>query len=364
MKKFNLLKITFLLSCVISSATSYAQGDVAELLKSSPADATKLANAYLNPLFTGFGIGLNSGWNNSADTKKVGRFEIRVSASGAIVPASAKSFDVTKIGLSNNVSVASGGNIAPTIGGDDGATTPTLNVKDGSGNTLESFQLPSGAGLPFIPGPQLQATVGLPKHIDVTLRLMPKTKIGDDIGEIGMIGGGVKVDLLRMLNKTADKILPFSVSVAVGYTQFTYELGLDVPPPSPSEATPATPSDVKDFTTQRISAKFSGTNIDAIISKNLLFFTPFFSVGYSSSKTDVGMLGNYPIISGAVVSGSSVAKTYSTFTDPIRINQTDVSGLHTNIGFKMNLTILKIFGSYSMAKYNSFNAGIGLGIGK
>lgn len=363
MKKIYLLKITFLLSCVISSAASYAQGDVAELLKSSPADATKLANAYLNPLFTGFGIGLNSGWNNSADTKKVGRFEIRVSASGAIVPASAKSFDVTKIGLSSNVSVASGGNIAPTIGGDDNASAPTLNVKDGSGNTLESFQLPSGAGLPFIPSPQVQLSVGLPKHIDVTLRLMPKTKIGDDIGEIGMIGGGVKVDLLRMLNKTADKILPFSVAVAVGYTQFTYELGLDVPPPSGSQ--PKTASDIKDFTTQKISAKFSGTNIDAIISKNLLFFTPFFSVGYSTSKTDVGLDGNYPIITDGVSGGgSTIIKQYSTFTDPISINQTDVSGLHTNIGFKMNLTILKIFGSYSMGKYNSFNAGIGLGLGK
>ncbi|HCN84926.1 MAG TPA: hypothetical protein DIT07_15115 [Sphingobacteriaceae bacterium] len=363
MKKINLFKITFLLSCVISASTSFAQGDVAELLKSSPADATKLANAYLSPLFTGFGIGLNSGWNNSADTKKVGRFEIRVSASGAIVPTSAKTFDVTKIGLSSNVSVASGGNIAPTIGAGNNVSAPVLNVKDSGGNTLESFQLPSGAGLPFIPGPQVQATVGLPKYIDVTLRLMPKTKIGDNIGEIGMFGGGVKVDVLRMLNKTAEKILPFSLAVAVGYTQFTYELGLDVQPPSGS--VPKTASDVKDFSTQKISAKFSGTNVDAIISKNLLFFTPFFSVGYSTSKTDVGLDGNYPIISSGVSGGGgTIIKQYSTFTDPISINQTDVSGLHTNIGFKMNLTILKIFGSYSMAKYNSFNAGIGLGIGK
>jgi hypothetical protein len=349
-KKINLFKITFLISCVISATTSFAQGDVAELLKSSPADATKLANAYLTPLFTGFGIGLNSGWNNSADTKKVGRFEIRVSATGAIIPGSAKTYDVTKLGLSSNVSVASGGNIAPTIGAGSSVSSPTLNVKDGSGNTLESFALPSGAGLPIVPGPQLQATVGLPKHIDVTLRLMPKTKIGNDIGEIGMIGAGVKVDLLRMLNKTADKISPFSLAVALGYTQFTYQLGLDVPPPSGSTGTPS------DFTTQKIAAKFSGTNIDAIISKNLLFFTPFFSVGYSTSKTDVGLDGNYPIL--------TAPGKYTVYTDPVSINQTDVSGLHTNIGLKLNLAFLKIYGSYSMAKYNSFNAGIGLGIGK
>lgn len=362
MKKIiTLLKVTILAGCVISGTSAFAQEDVSDLIKSSPADATKLANAYLTPLFKGFGIGLNSGWNNTAATKGVGKFEIRVSASGAIVPDAGKSFDVTKLGLSSKVSVGSGGNIAPTVGGSDSAPTPTLNVKDGSGNTLESFTLPKGAGLPLIPAPQVQATVGLPKSIDLTLRLMPKVKLGD-AGEIGMVGGGVKVDLLRMLSKKGAKIAPFSVALGVGFTQFNYSLPLDVTPPSGS--VPKDASQVKDFTTQEISAKFSGTNIEAIISKKLLFFTPFLSVGYMTAKTDVGLKGNYPIVTDGVIVGSTVVKQYTSFTDPITIKQTDINGLTTTLGLKLNLTILRIFGSYSMAEYNSFNAGIGLGIGK
>jgi hypothetical protein len=363
MKKIiKLFKISFLVSCIIFGKTALAQSNVSGLIKSGPADATKLANAYLRPLFKGFGIGLNSGWNNSAITKSLGGFELRVSVSGAMVPTADKTFDVTKIGLSNNVSVASGSsNIAPTVAGKK-ISGPVLNVKDGSGNTIESFTLPKGGGLPIIPSPQVQATIGLPKNIDVTLRTMPKIKLGNDIGEIGMIGGGIKVDVLSMLNKTVDKVLPFSAAVAFGYTQFSYSLGLEVPVPSGS--VPKTPSDSKDFDTQKISAKFSGTNVEAIISKKLLLFTPFLSVGYSSSKTDVGLKGNYPIITDAVIVGPAIVKQYTAFTDPITIKQTDISGLHSTLGFKLNLAIFRIYASYSLAEYNSFNAGIGLGLGK
>ncbi len=360
-KTVTLFRIALVLTCAISTNTSFAQDDVSELIKSSPADATKLIAAYLSPLFKGFGIGLNSGWNNTAATRGIGRFEVRVSASGAIVPTSCKTYDITKLGLSSQISVASGGNIAPTVGGSSTASTPVINVKSGSGTVLESFSLPQGAGLPLIPAPQVQASVGLPRSIDVTLRLMPKLKLGD-AGEIGMIGGGVKVDLLKVLSKTTDKIAPFSVAVAIGYTKFDYSLGLHVP--VPNGAVPKDVSQVKDFTTQQISAKFSGTSFEAIISKKLLFFTPFLSVGYMSAKTDVGLKGNYPIVTDGVAVGATVVKQYSSFTDPISIKQTDISGLNTTVGFKMNLLILRIFGSYSIGEYNSVNAGIGLGIGK
>lgn len=363
MKKIILqFKIVFITCCILSGRAAFAQSNVSELIKSGPADATKLANAYLSPLFKGFGIGLNSGWNNTAATKGIGGFELRLSATGAIVPEADKTYDVSKLGLSSRVTVANGSSsIAPTVGGSK-TPGPVLNIKDNNGNTIETFTLPKGAGLPLIPAPQLQATFGLPGNFDITLRMMPKVKLGEDIGEINMIGGGVKADILPILNKTADKILPFNLALAFGYTKFNYSLGLTVDPP-PGSA-PKTPSDLKDFSTQKISATFSGTNLEAIISKKLLLFTPFFSVGYSTSKTDVGLKGNYPIITDAVIVGPSVVKQYTAFTDPITIRQTDISGLHSSVGFKLNLAILRIFASYSMAEYNSVNAGIGIGIGK
>ncbi len=39
-------------------------------------------------LFKGFGNGLNGGWTNTAKTKKLLHFELRITATGAFTPAS------------------------------------------------------------------------------------------------------------------------------------------------------------------------------------------------------------------------------------------------------------------------------------
>ena len=359
MKKSLFNQISIISFFLLCSLSAFSQSDVSALIRSGPADATKLAQAYLKPLFKGFGVGLNSGWNNTAHSKNLLRFELRFGVTGAVIPQKDETFDVTKIGLSNNVRPTnSNQTITPTLAGGSSSNTQ-LTVYDSNNKPLETFTLPEGANLPLIPAPHLQGTIGLPKGIDFTLRAMPKLNLGNDVGSIGMFGGGVKVEVLPLLSGTIDKIFPLDLAVAVGYTQFNFEVPLDVPIPSGAQSGVAGQS--QDFSNQRIEAKFSGLNVEAIISKKLLIFTPFLSVGYNTSKTDAGLKGNYPIVTGATLLGQ---RTYTTFTDPVNINQTDINGLRTNLGFQLNLAFFRIYGSYSMAEYNSFNGGIGFGLGK
>ena len=338
---------------------AYAQSDVSGLIKSSPADASKLAQAYLKPLFKGLGVGLNSGWNNTAHSKNLLRFDLRFGITGAVVPQPDESFDVTKIGLSNNVRPTNPAQtIAPTLSGSKNNGTQ-LTVYDNNNQALESFTLPGGTGVGLIPAPQLQGSIGLSRGIELSVRAMPTVKLGSDFGSIGMFGGGLKVELIPLISGMADKILPLDIALAAGYTQFTYEVPLNVP--APANAIPSSATQPSNFSNQRVEAKFSGINTELIFSKRILLFTPFISVGHNSAKTDAGMKGNYPIIDGVTPLGQ---KTYTVFTDPINIKQTDISGFRTNIGFQLNLAFFRIYGSYSMAEYNSFNGGIGFGLGK
>jgi hypothetical protein len=337
----------------------YSQSDVSGLIKSSPADATKLAQAYLKPLFKGLGVGLNSGWNNSAHSKNLLRFDLRFGITGAVVPQPDESFDVTKIGLSNNVRPSNPAQtMAPTLSGSKDNSTQ-LTVYDNNNQALESFTLPGGTGIGLIPAPQLQGSIGLSRGLELSVRAMPTVKLGSDFGSIGMLGGGLKVELIPLISGMADKIFPIDIALAAGYTQFTYEVPLNVP--APAGAIPSSVTQPSDFSNQRVEAKFSGINTEFIVSKRILLFTPFISLGYNSAKTDAGMKGNYPMISGATPLGQ---KTYTVFTDPINIKQTDISGFRTNIGFQLNLAFFRIYGSYSMAEYNSFNGGLGFGLGK
>lgn len=360
-KKSHLLKTILVFGFVSYGTSVFAQSDVSALIKSGPADATKLAQAYLNPLFKGFGIGLNSGWNNSGRSKNTGRFEIRLGITGALIPESDKSFDITKIGLSNNIRPAnSSQTLAPTVAGTKN-NGPEMAIYDSNNNEVERFTLPGGASLPFVPAPQLQGSIGLPKGIEVTLRTMPRINLGNNRGTLGMIGGGVKLELLPLfVNNTVDRLIPIDIAVALGYTKFNYTLALDVPPPSGS--VPKDNQQSTDFSNQKIDASLSGVNIEAIVSKNLLFFTPFISVGYNTSKTAAGLKGNYPIVTGA--SYPLGTRTYTTFSNPVDINKKDISGLRTNLGFQLNLAVFRLYASYTLADYNAFNAGLGFGIGK
>lgn len=363
MKSKTFLKGVLICAGMISGTAAVAQDEVGTLIKSSPADATKLATAYLNPLFKGFGVGLNSGWNNTGRAKNTGRFEFRVGITGAFVPEADKTFDVAKLGLSNSIRPVNPANtIAPSVSGEtsDGPEMGIYNDSFSTTQPMETFKLPGGANLPFIPAPQLQATVGLPKGIDVTLRAMPKVTLPEGAGTLNMIGGGVKVDVLPLLlNKTADKIIPVDLGVAVGYTQLKYNLPLDVQPQS---GTQPENGQQGDWSNQMVDATFSGINAEVILSKKLMFFTPFLSVGYNTATTDVGLKGNYPIVTG--VNTQTGTPTYTTFTNPVSIKNKDIKGLRSNVGFQLNLAVLRIYTSYSMADYNAFNFGLGIGLGK
>jgi hypothetical protein len=357
MKKFLNSRLATMCMLTFGTLTASAQSDISELIKSSPADATKLAQAYLKPLFKGFGVGLNSGWNNTAHSKNLLRLDLRFGVTGAVVPQKDESFDVTKLGLSANLRPTNPSQVVtPTLSGDSDGVQ--LSVYDSSNRLLETFRMPEGTGVGLIPAPQLQGSLGLPRGLELSLRAMPKINLGSDLGEIGMFGGGLKVEVLPLISGTVDKLTPVDIAVAVGYTQFNYSVPLNVP--VPSGARPAAAGQPTDFSGQRVDAQFSGVNTELILSKRLLVFTPFLSLGYHSSKTDAGLIGNYPIVNGADLLGP----TYTVFTNPVNIKQTDISGFRTNLGFQLNLAFFRIYGSYSMAEYNAFNGGIGFGLGK
>ncbi|HEY5325601.1 MAG TPA: DUF6588 family protein, partial [Mucilaginibacter sp.] len=290
-------------------------GGFDQLIKSSPADATKLFENYAEPLFKGFGIGLNSGWNNTAKTKKLLHFDLRISANVAMVPTSAQSFDITQIGLSNHLQVdpSSQTNMAPTFGGSKSATTPLMDIKDNNGSTIGTFNMPNGV-IQYIPAPDIQLTVGLVQNTDLTIRTMPTINIGSNSGSIGMIGFGIKHDIIQDFAEKG-KTMPFDLAIAVNYNKISYDKTLSV---QPDNGTAPASGSQTDFSNQRISGSFSGTFVQAIISKKLLFFTPFLSLGYQSANTTFGVLGNYPV--------TSSSGTYTTVTDPVHINETSISG--------------------------------------
>ncbi|MEO6522365.1 MAG: DUF6588 family protein [Mucilaginibacter sp.] len=332
--------------------------DISGIFKGGPSDVNALLNAYTNPLFKGFGNGLNGGWTNTAKTQKFLRFAIRVSATGSIVPDADRAFDINSLNLTNIRPTNSGQSLSPTFGGRNGAVGQNITYyNDPKNPALGKYdtKLPDAVST-IIPAPQVQLTVGLIKSTDITLRVIPTFQVNSDVGSLGMFGVGLKHNFSGDFG-TASHVIPFDLALAVGYTHLSYTKTLDVKP----DANNAGTSGSQDYSNQKLQGDFSGWNAQIILSKKLLFFTPFVSVGYLTSKTDVGLKGNFPFVTGAdPITGKP---KYTTTPDPITINSSAAatSGARADVGFQMSLFFLKIYGSYSFAEYQSFNGGIGLG---
>ena len=214
--------------------------------------------------------------------------------------------------------------------------------------------MPQGI-IQYVPAPDIQATIGLVHNTDVTIRTTPTINLPSNAGSVSMFGFGVKHDLIQDFAGKGKK-KPFDLAFAVNYNRITLTKTLSVQPDA--GATPAPGYSAADFSTQYVKATFSGLNFQAIISKRLLFFTPFASVAYQTASTDMGAFGNYPI----QATGTGQGTFYTVVKDPVHINETSISGLRGDAGFQLNLLILRIFASYSVGGgYNSANAGIGLG---
>jgi len=351
MKKLYTVFIALILLSLAFRAT--AQGGFSDIIKVSPGDATKLIQAYGDPLFKGFGVGMNSGWTNTAKTKKLLHFDFGFSLAGAFTPTSDKSFDVTKLGLSSGVTPDNPSQtITPTIGGERNNDGVVLDINDHNGNKISSFTMPKGY-LPIIPSPQVQLTVGLIKSTDLTIRYIPNTKFGTEVGSENMIGFGIKHDLTQYMFGPAKKLVPFDLSLLLAYSRLNLDASLNVKPEDGAEHDPSDPNKNTDFSNQHTDAHFTSFLAEAIISKKLLFFTPFLAVGYNTAHANLAAIGNYPVT-------TNVNGDYSVYTDPININEKTISGFRADIGFQLNLGI-RIFASASLAQYKSVNAGIGFG---
>ena len=231
-----------------------------------------------------------------------------------------------------------------------------MDLYDSNNKKIGSFYLPSGQ-ISVIPAPIVQATVGLIQNTDITLRGIPSVNLSNNIGSVSMIGGGLKHNVMRdFAGKTAADLIPFDLSIALGYTRLNYTRTLNAGPDNGAQ--PINSSQSTDFSNQRLIGHFNGYTAQAIISKKIALVTPFLAVGYQASYTDVRLAGNYPVTTNATLG----QQYYETFSNPVYINETSTNGLRADVGFQLELGFFRIYGSYSQAQYKSVNAGIGFGL--
>jgi hypothetical protein len=356
---------TVIVFLLIFSYASFAQFKNVDFLSSGPADAGKIVKAYVAPWANAFGAALNGGWYNTAKPHKFGGFDITGNISVGMVPTSAETFNMSKLGLSSNI-VPPTPSVTPTIAGSssDNFARPTITYKESiTGVTLGSFKMPPGTSWRLIPAPILQVGIGLPLGSEVKVRYLPKVNIED--GDLSLWGVGLMHSIMQYV--PGHKLISvLDVSLFGGFNKLEGNVPLKMQPDNnvaPSNYS-ATYLATKPFDSQKLNITIQALNVSAIVSANLRIITFYGGIGYAKNSTVISIKGNFPkptfvttplpgrveYNDGSSFSGSAIKN----------LEIKDFSGLRANLGFRLKFGVFTMHADYTRALYNVVSAGLGL----
>ena len=306
-----------LLTCLIGTS-SYSQESI---LSNDITQGKKLIEAYFTPMAESFGAGLNSGWYNTAKPHSLGGFDLTFTLNTVIIPNSAENF---KIGDAFENVFKSDENEASTIFGSSDATKMTY-TNNNTGLDID-FIMPGGLKTPAIPLPMIQAGIGLIKNTAIDIRYMPMLNVGDNIN-VNLFGVGIKHDLLQWIPGIGDAI-PMSLSLQAGYTSLNTELKI---------------------LEQEVSLKTKATTINLVASKKLLMVTGYVGLGYNSATTTFAADADFDL------DGLK-------FDEKVEVTFESNNNLRTNIGLRLNMTIVTIQADYTFSEYPTATLGLGVSL--
>lgn len=352
---------------LILGATTYAASaqepdfDLGPLLQGGVNNAEPLLTDYLQPAFEGFGYAINAGWYNTGKPHKLFGFDITFGATVATIPSSkyhsrfnAANYDDVTLGKPRNygkndlATSLFDNNELPTIVGphydpDDmpslifnASTESPTTITAPQGSSIEYF-IKENTGFnmkPAMPAPFVQLGIGLIKNTELKIRYVPNLPgaYGDGF-TLNMFGLGVMHDVKQWI--PGIKNLPFDLSGFFAFNSLKATAILD------------------DKLAQSANFDVTGTTLQAIISKKLSVLTVYGGLGFTTSKTEFKLLGDY---------ANHLPDGTENTIDPITITSTGNGGMRANVGARLKLLILTIHAEYAIQEYNTLTAGIGLSI--
>ncbi len=318
----------------------------------SQPDLNTLFEHYFEPISQSASYGLNNGWYHTAKTHKKFGFDITISLNAASTPSSKRFFKFIESEYSGYIS-PNGVTELPTAMGKDDETQMNIFVPE---NSLEyngvpvknpeitgTFDMFGGIGddlpLKAIPTPTVQVGLGLPKT-DIKVRYMPEIEV--EGVSTNLIGLGLQHDLMQYLGPLEK--LPLNVSILGAFTNFSVAYTFDDSPINGNN--------------QSAEYSIKAYTFQAIASLDFPVITIYGALGYNIANSSFDMLGEYEI-EYVVDTNPNPTEVTITYTNPVKADF-KANGVRATLGTRLNLGPFKMFGDYTLQKYNTLSVGIAL----
>lgn len=320
--------------------TARAQPDVDVLLQSGVEDANTFMQAYLDPLANAVSASLVNGWTNTARTHQPLGFDLTITANAVYIPDADLTFNVNELGLQNTTLVSPSDGVVPTVLGPDNISSTYEysdgNMVQGTFDGPDGFALKENFGMQAVPVPMVQLGIGAVLNTDVKFRITPR--ISYDEAEFQMLGGAIMHDISQYFLGDDGQV---NISVLAGYTHVSLEYDM---------VNAGVPEVETDNGTSEMNIR--GWTIQGLASKEFGVLTVYGGLGYNFTSADMAMLGEYRVTD----EGTSNVET---LIDPIDLSYAQNSPRAT-LGLRLKLGVFSLHGDYTLQKYNTLSAGIGV----
>lgn len=325
---------------------------VGKLLAAGADDARLLIEPYIAPAVNAFGAAMGSGWYNTAETHKLGGFDITFTANVGVVPKKFETFTIDNDALSLLKLANPADNQSPTIAGDK-VNGPMLVYNLGDYSET-AFECPPGLNTNYVPSAMIQAGVGLIKGTELMVRFLPNIKYKEN--EIGIWGLGGKHDIKQWIPGL--KSMPvFQMSIMYGFTKLHTFIDVNITPEN-INAGGLPGSDASEWDNQMAKIVVRSQTANLLVSANLPVVCFYGGVGFVSSKTNLKLEGDYPTV---VIDGSLPA--VEVLQDPINMTIKNQDGSVTkprlNAGIRFKLAVVTLHFDYSWSNYSVLSGGLG-----
>jgi hypothetical protein len=322
-------------------------------------DAEQLFTAYMTPYINGFAASLTGGWYNTAEPHKLGGFNITLVFNSAFIPDEYKTFNVDELGLNNLARVSGTSELSPTgAGKNDKGPYMQYNYRvDDYVFSDSAFALPPGTDIALVPSAMIQAGIGLIKGTEIDGRFLPK--LGNSKAKAGLWGVGVKHDIKQWI-PGLNKVPILHISVMGAYTRMNAFVNLDV---TPSRLHLNDFFTNREWNNQKMVMSSGSFTANLLVSADLPVVCFYGGVGFATTKTNIKLEGDYPMLRFDETSLQLVGEPVA---DPIDFQVNNTEGTKTkprlNAGIRLKLALLTLNFDYTRAKYNMATFGIGISL--
>jgi hypothetical protein len=107
------------------------------------------------------------------------------------------------------------------------------------------------------------------------------------------------------------------------------------------------------------------TGFGIVLSKKVLAFTPYASIGLLNSSFRLAALGNYAIRSGLTPNpnnSTQLTEEWTSLQDPLDLNIQSQQQLRMGLGLRFKLVLLAIHAeAFTLGEFKGYSAGLSLG---